>query len=205
MVAWALIHWVLAHNGYVMRFSGLTEVASTRSTLLDSSNTEIARLAAGFTICLWIKFDDVTPTRIQPSLQILHHSDGNFMQPFAGLHEGFQLGGSAPTTLATLGDNITQWHHYAVAWSVSDGRRMIWLDGVLVNSDTLNAGVTWLDKQPFIVVSARGCAAPGETPHADSSNPTRRSWGWRATRRSGCRTRTPRATSSSHCTAASTT
>ena len=96
-VAWLLPAAALAHNGYVLTFSS-EQIASTKTALLTSTNTEVARLASSWTLGLWAQFDDVTASRMQPPFQIVHHTDGNWLQPFAGLHEGFQFGGSGPTT-----------------------------------------------------------------------------------------------------------
>jgi hypothetical protein len=60
------------------QFNG--QVATTRKLVLDSSNAEVARMASGLTIALWIKFDDVTPSRFQPTVQIVHNSDDNWLQ-----------------------------------------------------------------------------------------------------------------------------
>ena len=39
--------------------------------------------------------------------------DGNFFQPFGGFHGGYQFGSIGPQSVSTLGDNASQWHHYA--------------------------------------------------------------------------------------------
>ena len=56
------------------------------------------------------------------------------MQPFAGIHGGFQLGGSAPEPSAVGSvEDATQWHHYAQSCNATDGRRVVYVDGVEVN------------------------------------------------------------------------
>jgi hypothetical protein len=67
------------------------------------------------------------------------------MQPFAGIHGGFQLGSSAPEPSA-VGSVVdaTQWHHYAQSWNATDGRRVVYVDGVEVSSDAAGDGAAYI-------------------------------------------------------------
>eukprot|EP00966_Prymnesium_polylepis_P108644 2515316-Prymnesium_polylepis.1 len=71
---------------------------------------------------------------MQPHFQILTHTDGNWMQPFAGLHEGFQFAASSPAVMVGVGGGtggVSSWHHYAESWNAGDGTRKMYVDGVL--------------------------------------------------------------------------
>ena len=92
VIAAALVAGTVGRNGYVASFTGLSQVAGTRTLTLDPGNSEIARLAAGFTIMFWAKFHDMSPTNVGITVQLNHASNGNFMQPFAGMHGGWQFG-----------------------------------------------------------------------------------------------------------------
>ena len=67
------------------------------------------------------------------------------MQPVAGIHGGFQLGGSAPEPSAVGSvEDATQWHHYAQSWNATDGRRVVYVDGVEVSSDAAGDGAAYI-------------------------------------------------------------
>lgn len=124
----------LAHNGYVLQFSRLGEIASTKAQLLRSTNPEIKRMSGNWTVGLWAKFEDITPSRFQPTFQILIQDDGNWFQPFAGMHEGYQFGAPGPVILKGVGDGaegIISWHHYVESWDAASGIRKIYVDGEL--------------------------------------------------------------------------
>ena len=156
----------LAHNGYVLRFSDRNSLASTKVSLVDPTNSEINRLASSWTLGLWAQFEDLTPSRVQPSFQILHHSDGNWLQPFAGLHDGFQFAGSSPTVLSNNPGSgtggVSSWHHYTESWSSATGERKIYVDGVLVVRDATRVSMS-LPHSPR-VAAACGQSAAGHKP-----------------------------------------
>lgn len=79
-------------------------------------------------------------------------TDGNFFQPMAGLHGGFQFGGGGPTYSATDPD---QWHHYCQTWDQASGARALYLDGVpLAAQSAAGAGSTFLDSSAYMVIGA---------------------------------------------------
>ena len=86
--------------GYVASFTGLHQLASTRRHTLDPANPEIQKLASGFTLMLWARFYDMTDNVAQVHFQMAHAGDGNMMQPFAGLHGGWEFTGPAPPSVA---------------------------------------------------------------------------------------------------------
>ena len=112
-VSWAyalFLGWLAAAsaaNGYFYQQSGNAQLSSTRAALLNTTNVEIVRLTNGFTLMLWIRFDDTSPSIFQANVQILTLVQGNFMQPFGGYNEGFQFGGALglllPLFAGTLG------------------------------------------------------------------------------------------------------
>jgi len=117
-----------SRNGYALSFTGTGQIAGTRSVLLDPSNAAVARLRDGLTVMMWLAFNDLTPTRFMPPLMINTFADSNFLQPFGGLHGGFQFGGAGPDAVGQVA-NATDWHHYAETWNASTGRVVVWVDG----------------------------------------------------------------------------
>jgi len=102
-------------------------------------------MASGFTFMMWLRFNDLTASRPAIHWGLGCTSDANFMQPFAGIHGGFQLGGSAPEPSAVGSvEDATQWHHYAQSWNATDGRRVVYVDGVEVSSDAAGDGATYI-------------------------------------------------------------
>ena len=144
---------VSARNGYALSFQTTSQVAGTRSQAFDSSIPVIGQLSTGFSVMLWCRFRDLSPSLFQPNVQIiLMPNGGNFIQPFGGVHGGFELGGIPPPTVATLGESASGWHHYAMTWNAADGDRRHYVDGVLIHSDTAvrsassgvhAAGINW--------------------------------------------------------------
>ena len=65
LVVAASLPSVQSHNGYEFHSTGPANMAGTKVALLDPNNSEIQKLADGFTSFSWIKFDDVT-TAPQP-------------------------------------------------------------------------------------------------------------------------------------------
>ena len=148
-------------NGYVAQFTTRAQLMGTKTQLLDASNVEIAKLSAGFTISLWARFPDLS-NYVMPTVQILLLTDGNFMQPFAGTHGGYEFTSGAVGTVSTLGDAARNWHHYAMSWDSSSGARKHYIDGVLISTTKkTNYGSTWFtkangDNNAFIILG-QGC------------------------------------------------
>ena len=82
MLAWHATA-CLCHNDYVLQFDAPGQTAGTRAPILARENQEVLRLEANFTIMLWLRFDDDSPSRFQPNLQLLQHDVTNFLQPFS--------------------------------------------------------------------------------------------------------------------------
>ena len=76
-------------------------MAGTKAMVLDAAgNSEVAKLANGWTTSRWIKFEDVSDSQ-QPSLMLNNHMDGNFYEGFGGLGGGFQFGSAATSVIKT--------------------------------------------------------------------------------------------------------
>lgn len=140
-----------ANNGYSLHFTGSGSIAGTKSQLLDSTNSEIARLTDGFTTMEWILFEDVNPSAFNPPLIINTHLDSNFYQPFGGVHGGFQFGGGAPPSVSTLSDSGTTWHHYTQSYDRVSGVLNMYIDGQFL-STTTKSGYTFMDQQPYMLI-----------------------------------------------------
>ena len=152
LLALGLIDTAAANNGYVASFTEKASLMALKNKMfLDPNDAEIARLADGFTMMLWAKFNDLSPTLFQPPMAIYLLTDGNWLQPFGGVHGGFEFGSNAPVTVKDLGDDAANWHHYAVSWDKTTGNRSHYVDGVQVNSDQAGAGADWLADGAFIV------------------------------------------------------
>ena len=142
-----------AGNGYSLSFSQPGSVAATRRNYLDPDDTELQRMAKGFTVMMWLRFNDLTPSSAQINWGIQTSSDNNFIQPFAGIHGGYQLGGNAPRPSAVGSvTDATQWHHYAQSWNAADGRRVVYVDGVELSNDVAGINRTFLDDNAIMVV-----------------------------------------------------
>ena len=96
-----------------------------------------------------LKFVNLSPDATQMSIQINTLREPNFMQPFAGLKEGFQFGAVSPPTVSTLPEEeLGLWHHYAISWNATDGARSLYVDGEKIQSDTVaGSHAGWLDDQ----------------------------------------------------------
>ena len=74
-----------AHNGYTLHITAKNSMAGTKAMVLDAAgNSEVAKLANGWTTSRWIKFEDVSDSQ-QPSLMLNNHMDSNFYEGFGGL------------------------------------------------------------------------------------------------------------------------
>ena len=77
-------------------------MAGTKAMVLDAAgNSEVAKLANGWTTSRWIKFEDVSDSQ-QPSLMLNNHMDGNFYEGFGGLGGGFQFGFTSDLTVVNF-------------------------------------------------------------------------------------------------------
>jgi hypothetical protein len=145
-----------ARNGYVASFSTKDQVAATRTALLSPDNSQVARMSAGFTIMLWLRFRDPDKPlgySFGAPFNLLTATDSNFMQPFAGLHGGWEFGSLAPATVTTLSDWGTGWHHYALSWNASNGARSHYIDGKRIGGqDSKGAGNDFLSSGAYITL-----------------------------------------------------
>ena len=141
--------------GYCASFSQPGTVAGTRTPILDATATPaLAALSEGFTLMAWIRFRDTSPNVFQPSLQLLTTSNANFMQPWGGMHDGFEFNSAAPATVSTLGASAAaSWHHYAVSWNATSSERLHVVDGKLLSSTTHSGdGLELLADSPYVVL-----------------------------------------------------
>ena len=144
-----------SHNGYSFSVSGGTQMAGTRVSVLDSSDPEIAKFANGLSMTLWVRFNDLSPTRTQIPCTINTHQQDNFIQGFAGAEGGYMFGGGAPQLVSTLpGDNASNWHHYAFTWDYSEAK--FYVDGALVSTLQQTDLSNWWDQQAYIIVGSSG-------------------------------------------------
>ena len=109
-------------NGYALRFPGFATIAAPRALTLDPANAQIARLASGFTISVWLRFEDLTPSRWVYPVAIFHEEDSLWFGPFGGVHGGFQMESRVSNVVASLGENATCWHHYVQSWNQTTGK-----------------------------------------------------------------------------------
>ena len=144
--------------GYAASFSSRPTIAATRTQTLDPvANAQIARLSNGFTLMEWLRFHDLSPFVMQPTIQINLARDGNFFQPFAGLAIPYQFGESyvLPTVATLPNASASEWHHYAITWDAASRTRRHYIDGVpLGPSDTTSARYdgTWLQDRPSLLM-----------------------------------------------------
>ena len=140
----ALLCWHLpaacGHNGYTLHFTARDSMAGTKAMVLDAAgNSEVAKLANGWTTARWIQFEDVSDS-LQSSLMLNNHMDSNFYEGFGGLDGGYQLGSAAPKVIKTAVEDasfsMTAWHHYAESWDRLTGATAMYIDGVQVHSGT---------------------------------------------------------------------
>ena len=114
---------VAAHrNGYAVRFPGFATIAAPRTLTLNPTNAQIARLAGGFTISVWLRFEDLTLSRWEYPVAILHEEDSAWFGPFGGVHGGFQMGVQVKDVVGSLGENASCWHHYVQSWNQTTGK-----------------------------------------------------------------------------------
>ena len=153
VLLFGILHSASARNGYVASFTGGTQIAGTKTQTLDNSNTEIAKLATGFTITLWARFFDDSPNPMRTPMGIYLSDDGNFMQPFGGVHGGYEFTSGAVATVSALAaGELRNWHHYAVSWNQADGALKHYIDGTLINTKTAAAGRVWITKSPYLIL-----------------------------------------------------
>ena len=142
----SLLCWQLraasGHNGYTLHITAPNSMAGTKAMVLDAAgNSEVARLANGWTTGRWILFEDVSYS-FQPSLMLNNHRHGNFYEGLGGLQGGYQFGMQAPQVIKAEVENasksflMTSWHHYAESWDRLSGNTVTYIDGVKVHSDT---------------------------------------------------------------------
>ena len=131
-------------NGYVASFTMPNQILSTLAPKLNASNIEIARLSDSFTVMMWMRFNDVSPNRLQYVFGVLSPVDVIHFTPFAGGMDGFVFGSRAPPMVSTLGASATQWHHYAMSWRSSDGLLTSYIDGLPIGSQVLGAGLNFI-------------------------------------------------------------
>ena len=148
----ALAASTATRNGFYLSFTGESQVAGMVGLTLDATNTEIAKLATGFTIMYWMKIHGDASDRPYINVQMMRAGDGNFMQPFAGKHGGWQFGSGSPKTVSTLSDNGKDWHHYAIAWDPATGARSHYIDGTLLVADSAAAGTAFINDQLTIIM-----------------------------------------------------
>ena len=143
-----------SHNGYSFSVSGGTQMAGTRVSVLNSADPEIAKFANGLSMTLWARFNDLSPTRTQIPCSLNTQQEDNFIQGFAGMDGGYMFGGAAPQIVSTLGDNASNWHHYAFTWDYSEAK--FYLDGALVSTLQQTGLSDWWNHQAYIIVGASG-------------------------------------------------
>ena len=142
-----------AHNGYSLSISNPGQIAATRAVNLDPSHPEVARLGDGFTMMVWLRFNDMTSSRVQLNIAISSELDGNFFQPFGGLQGGYQFGGGGPAMASTLGADASTWHHYAQSWDASSGARAVYLDGQPLDSvASVSPNLSFLDQNAYMYI-----------------------------------------------------
>ena len=139
-------------SGYAVSFVGSGQMMSTRSLYLDGTDdAEISKLAAGFTVAFWVKFNDLTPSRNQANMDMNHLEDGTFFAGTGGVLGGYQFSSGAPRVVSSLGEAAVDWHHYAFSWDTATNVRKTYLDGALFQEDQLSyAKTNWLDYQPHL-------------------------------------------------------
>ena len=143
---------LLAYNGHTLHFHSPGSIAGTRVSLLDPANAEVARLAEGFTTFAWQKFEDVNPLDFLATLTINTFAQSNFWEPFGGLHGGFLFGSAAPSSVDSLADEGTEWHHYAMSWNRSTGEVVAYIDGALHLTHQSGETSSFLDHQPYLML-----------------------------------------------------
>ena len=154
----------VAHNGYSLSRTGGGQFTGTKVPLLDPADLEIAKFASGVSVTLWVRFNDLTPSRIQIPLAINTEFQDNLFQAFGGMHGGFFFGGTGPSAVADLpGDTAKDWHHYAFTWDdANSGDVVVYVDGKVHSTQSQklenSAGdkVNWWEKNAYIIVGASG-------------------------------------------------
>ena len=142
-------------NGYALHFPGFGTLAHPRLPSLDPNNLAIASLANGFTLTMWLRFDNLDPDRFVYPIALVHESDQVFFGPFGGMHGGFQMN-VAVDTVSSLGQNASCWHHFAESWDQSTGEIVIYIDGKELKRESgVGQGVTFLDKRATLMLGSR--------------------------------------------------
>ena len=143
-------------NGYALNFPGRAAIASTRRLFLDRSNTEIARLATGFTAAAWLRFDSIQTDEFSFSIALVHRTDDNFFELFGGAKGGFQFGTLVTDVVSSLGEGARCWHHYVESWDQRTGEIAIYIDGVKQQRHLfLGANATFLDHEAALFLGSK--------------------------------------------------
>ena len=167
-----LIAPVLAQQGYSLSLTQRGALASTRRPTLDPNNVQLATLAGGFTWMAWLRFNDLTPSRMQINWAMGTQLDGNFFQPFAGIAGGYSFGGSFPAMASLTADKGANWHHYALSWDSATGARVMYIDGVAGTAlPPAGGGQTFLDQDAYMVIGANTYPSNWLQDDYTSSNP----------------------------------
>ena len=158
-----------AHNGYSFSRTGGGQFTGTRESVLKKDrDPSIANFSAGTSVTLWIRFNDLTPSRVQIPLAINTEFQDNLFQPFGGMHGGYFFGGGGPTAVADVEANQTtksakDWHHYAFTWDdANSGNVTVYVNGEvhteIPNQKLADNGtkVNWWEKNAYIIVGASG-------------------------------------------------
>ncbi|KAL1511077.1 hypothetical protein AB1Y20_005900 [Prymnesium parvum] len=124
-------------HGYALRFPSPGAMGGIRNIMLNSSDPQIAPLALGFTFSVWLRFDDITPSRYQYPLAFVSSQDDFMHLPFGGPLGGTTFGrnwdlGTSP--VSNLSTRAFQWHSYIETWEPSAGAVRTYIDGVLYAS-----------------------------------------------------------------------
>ena len=148
-------------EGYALSF-GPQMIAATKTRFLDGTNTEVSRLADGFTMTAWVRWNDGTMIRKQPPVTLGHSQDADFWKPFNKLYE-FNIAGMSVGTYSVYDWKIDgKWHHISVSWNNADGVVRAHVDGLSgsevfrIEGGPRGIGDTFLDKQSFLLLGL-GC------------------------------------------------
>ena len=118
---------------------------------LSKDDPAIASLSAGFTISLWAKWTEASPTVVGTDTVITHANDNNFINGMGGAGSNYMLSTGIRMTEPLTTEQLLEWHHYAFSFDPSVGLTF-YVDGVhtqTVVKDYTYAG-TWLDNAPLL-------------------------------------------------------
>ena len=90
-----------AGNGYAVSFEGTTQAMSLASGALDMTNAHTAQMANGFTIMMWVKYRDLSPSAPCVEFSLTLSNDANFLNGFGG------AGGTCTLAIAPLNKHVT--------------------------------------------------------------------------------------------------